>query len=277
MVSIELSTKQSRDAVLFCLAFTIIHVIFCNDWQWWQIIFRFFWITFISGLVQFSLLSTILKSLGIVRLLLTIFTFGTITTLKIIFFIHQDVETYIVENQDTQKYNFIVDILMIDIQCSYMLTVCSVLWYYVGLAKHFGYLNEWKFVLRSLIPHSLILFVVSVCPSSTLQNWWISLRLYALIIGIIELIFDQGFSPFFRTKRGEIGIRHSSLNPNDISCIISTKVKLMLNILSLARHLYFMAFISSWLFAILLMNNMYSMTRKLLLRGSQHLQMNVVL
>eukprot|EP01084_Bolivina_argentea_P037472 69320_1 len=274
---IELDPQKSRDGVVICFIFSIINIVFCNDWQWWHIIFRFLWISFISGLIQFHYLPIVLKSMTVVRLLCTILLFGVSTTFTILLFVHEDIVSIVEENKSSNYKNTILNILMIDIQCSYMQTLCASLWYWVSLSKHFGYLNEWKFVLKTIIPHSLTLFVISLCPSLQIKYWWISLRLYSLLINITQSIFDQGFTSIFNTKRGQIGIKNSSLNPYKITSILSKNIITILNVLSILRHLYFMCFIAPWLMVIFMLNNIYAMIKQFLLKGRQHLQMSVVL
>eukprot|EP01083_Nonionella_stella_P079301 217485_1 len=274
---IELDPHKSRDGVLVCFIFCIVNAMVCDEWKWWHIAFRFVWISFISGLIQFSHLHSVLKSLTVVRLFLTMVTFGIFPALQVLLFVHKDINTIINGSTQLANTNTGIELLMMDIQCSYMQTLCASLWYYIALAKHFGFLNEWKFVLKTIIPHALTLFVLSICPSLQVTYWWISLRMYTSLISITQLVFDQGFTSIFNTKRGQIGIKKSSLDPQAFTSILSTKIVVILNALSVLRHLYFMISAAPWLMVVFLMNNMYAMAKQLRLKGRQHLQMNVIL
>ena len=264
---IELDTSKSRDGLIICVIFTAVNVLICDDWKLWHILFRMFWISFISGLIQFTYLHSMLKSIPIIRTSIFIMVFGILCTFEIFFFVHLDIIQIIGNKKELILNNILLDILMIDIQCSYMQTLCAALWMFVKLSKHFGYMNEWKFVLKTILPHFITLFIISLCPILEIKYWWISLRLYSSINSIIKLIFDQGLTSLFSTKYGEIGIKNRSLNNNDIKSFLSTKIELILNILSIIRHIYFMLFISSWLMTILLTGNLYMMWKKYRLRG----------
>ena len=146
--------------------------------------------------IQFSYFPIIIKFLPIGRLLIVIGLFGFLCTFKILFYIHKDIAVIIKENGNVN--NMILDILMIDIQCCYMQTLCASLWMFVKLSKHFGYMNEWRFIIYTIIPQILILFIISMCPNLNIKYWWISLRIYTLINSIRALVTTDPYetSPY---------------------------------------------------------------------------------
>eukprot|EP01084_Bolivina_argentea_P047364 87261_1 len=277
---IELDTKKSRDNLIYCAILTCLIFFLCDDWQYWHIIFRLFWVSLISGLFQFKYLAILLKSITILRAIGLTYLFGVICILKVLLFVHDDVYNIISKTTSSitsLDNNIILDILLIDLQCAYMQTLTAAMWMFVKLGRHFGYSNEWKHVLKTIIPHSLTLFFVSGCPSMNIKCWWLCLGLYRSFIAIIQLIFDTGFTSFFDTKDGKIGIKNSALNPNEIASIISNNIEFALNILSLIRHGYFVLLVAPWLMVPLLCANIYGMCRHLLQEGRKHLQLTLKL
>ena len=293
---IELDTKKSRDNLIYCTILTVLNFFFCDDWQYWHIIFRYVWISILSGLFQFKYLSVLLKSISILRAMGLIYLFGIICIFKIIFFVHLDIYSIIsthhnndvssttshIDTNNTSlsslEGSIILDLLLIDLQCAYMQTLCAAMWMFVKLGKHFGYLNEWKHVCKTIIPHSLTLFFISGCPNMNIKCWWLSLGLYRSFIAITQFILESdGFTSFFDTKDGSIGIRDSALYPQKIASKISNNVEFVLNILSLLRHLYFGILVAPWLMIPLLCMNMYAMCRNLIQQGRKQLQMTIKL
>eukprot|EP01083_Nonionella_stella_P303960 1054138_1 len=277
---IELDTKKSRDNVIYCAVLTLLNFFLCDDWQYWHIVFRFIWVSLISGLFQFKYLPVVLKSITIIRAVALVYLFGIVCIFKILFFVHQDIHTIITSNTSPEfapHHNIILDILLIDLQCAYMQTLCAAVWMFVKLSKHFGYANEWKHVLKTIIPHSLTLFIVSGCPAMNVKYWWLSLGLYRSFIAITQLIFDTGFTSFFDTKDGKIGIKNTALTPHAITSKLSMYTELTLNILSLARHSYFAVLVAPWVMVPLLCANIYGMCRNLLQEGRKHLQLTLKL
>ena len=273
---IELDKNKSMDNLIYCTILTIC-IFFGCDWHCWHIIFRYCWICIISGLVQIKYLQALLKGVIFLRTIGLVYSFGIVCIFKIVFFVHVDV--YDIINQYTSSEaldkSIILDILLIDLQCAYIQTLCAAMWMFVKLSKHFGYLNEWRHVCKTIIPHALTLFLISGCPTLNIQCWWLSLGLYRSFIAMTQLIFDTGFTSFLDTKDGKIGIKNSALNPHKLSSKICNNIELILNILSLIRHAYFIAFVAPWLMLPLLCMNIYGMCRNLLQEGRKQLQLTL--
>ena len=159
-----------------------------------------------------------------------------------------------------------------------MQTLCAGVWMLVRLGKHFGYLNEWRHIIKTIIPHSLTLFFISGCPAINIKCWWLSLGLYRSFIAITQILCDTaGVTSFFDTKDGNIGIRNSALHPQKLFSKISNNVEFTMNILSLLRHCYFTVLVAPWLMIPLLIMNMYGMIRNLVQEGRKQLQMTLKL
>merc|ERR1711971_367888 len=160
---------------------------------------------------------------------------------KIMVFIHCDIAELISAHSGMTPASsrILLDVLLIDLQAAYMQTLCAAVWMLVSLGKHFGYVNEWRHVLKTIVPHSLTLFCVSGCPETAVTHWWLSLGLYRSSVAIAQLLLESGFTSFFDTRHGNIGIKNSALKPHALTSQISSNVELALNVLSLVRHCHF--------------------------------------
>ena len=132
-------------------------------------------------------------------------------------------------------------------------------------------------MLKTIVPHCLTLLFVSGCPATTVTHWWLSLGLYRSFVAITQVLFDSGFTSFFDTKQGSIGIKNSALKPHELASKISSNLELALNLLSLVRHCHFALLVAPWLMVPLLCSNIYGMFKNLVQKGRKHLQLTLKL
>ena len=140
-----------------------------------------------------------------------------------------------------------------------------------------GCIGLYRHVLKTIVPHCLTLFFVSGCPDTNVTYWWLSLGLYRSSVAISQLLLDSGFTSFFDTKQGNIGIKNSALKPHELASKISSNVEMALNLLSLVRHCHFALLVAPWLMVPLLCANIYGMAKSLMQQGRKHLQLTLKL
>lgn len=236
-------SKHAILACCVCLFFNCIEILFCNNWQYWHISFRFIWIIYTYCIAEYNppqyarILRRSFDTCELVILLLI--SGGSFTIVKMLLFFYKDLNDIVHISTQNESDATLFDILLIMLQLSYIRSFC----YPLILLHRMYYDDSYKCkyplvealltIMTSTIPYFSSFFVVMICPSTEMIVWLLGIRLYWLLRAVLLFVLNL--------------LPGKSKHIQEIKDYGWGLCDFILNGLCVARLVYFTVFIAPWM------------------------------